>query len=383
MKHLALIILLLFGANTAFSYVENVSKGYTSCLACHFSPTGGNLLTDYGRALSKEAMSTWGGWEQSEQPLFGLIKEGQSPEWLKLGGDNRVIQTYLNNDSLKSGRLFVMQNNIELGIKLIKDLLFVGTLGRKEGPEGFPERGEFLSERHYLLYSPTQQSRLRMGKFRQRFGLNDPNHTRFVKQSLGFGSLSETYGVEFTNYFGSSELAVSSSLGRIDKKSSERRLDEKNLGLHYVKYLNGNSWLGLSGLFGTSPDEEKRELFSVYGLSSLGKHLLGLFEISYENKEIQQKHRQTLAMQAKLASTALKGFMPYFIFEGLSRERQGNKTSLFESRTLTFSPGVGFQWGIMPHVELQFEYQYRVSGGRDGFSDPSDFAWLQLHLYPF
>src|ERR1700682_5010567 len=35
-----------------------LSKQYTRCTACHYSPTGGGLLTPYGRLLSHRALST-------------------------------------------------------------------------------------------------------------------------------------------------------------------------------------------------------------------------------------------------------------------------------------------------------------------------------------
>ncbi len=37
-----------------------LAKQYTRCTACHYSPTGGGLLTPYGRLLSQRELSTWG-----------------------------------------------------------------------------------------------------------------------------------------------------------------------------------------------------------------------------------------------------------------------------------------------------------------------------------
>src|SRR5512144_1376109 len=35
-----------------------LAKQYTRCTACHYSPTGGGLLTPYGRLLSHRELST-------------------------------------------------------------------------------------------------------------------------------------------------------------------------------------------------------------------------------------------------------------------------------------------------------------------------------------
>src|SRR5258706_11863895 len=37
-----------------------LAKQYTRCTACHYSPTGGGLLTPYGRLLSHRELSTTG-----------------------------------------------------------------------------------------------------------------------------------------------------------------------------------------------------------------------------------------------------------------------------------------------------------------------------------
>ena len=37
-----------------------LAKQYTRCTACHYSPTGGGLLTPYGRLLSHRELSTSG-----------------------------------------------------------------------------------------------------------------------------------------------------------------------------------------------------------------------------------------------------------------------------------------------------------------------------------
>ena len=93
----------------AFGYLENSSHGYANCMSCHVSPNGGGLLTDYGRSLSKELMSTWG-WEGSQAPLFGAIKQTNN---FKVGGDIRTLQTHFENDQLRQGKFFLMQQNLE------------------------------------------------------------------------------------------------------------------------------------------------------------------------------------------------------------------------------------------------------------------------------
>ena len=51
-----------------------LSRQYTRCTNCHYSPTGGGLLTPYGRSLSREELSTFGAsrWRGHPRPRAGL-----------------------------------------------------------------------------------------------------------------------------------------------------------------------------------------------------------------------------------------------------------------------------------------------------------------------
>src|SRR4029453_16918540 len=47
-------------ASPAWAEPTFLAKQYTRCTACHYSPTGGGLLTPYGRLLSHRELSTTG-----------------------------------------------------------------------------------------------------------------------------------------------------------------------------------------------------------------------------------------------------------------------------------------------------------------------------------
>src|SRR4051812_23670030 len=104
--------LLLLGfliSSRAVAYPEMVRHGYFNCTTCHVSPNGGGVLTEYGRALSREVVSTWG-IEGEGKPFYGLYTE---PEWLRTGASFRVIQTYLNDPNQTKETAFPMQAEVE------------------------------------------------------------------------------------------------------------------------------------------------------------------------------------------------------------------------------------------------------------------------------
>ena len=60
MKTFFAVAAFLFIASIASAEPMFLSKQYTRCTACHYSPTGGGLLTPYGRLLSHRELSTTG-----------------------------------------------------------------------------------------------------------------------------------------------------------------------------------------------------------------------------------------------------------------------------------------------------------------------------------
>ncbi len=366
--YLTLSLIALFLNPSTHAWVENVGSGYPNCMACHISPTGGHILTDYGRALSSELMSTIKT-KDFQNPFYGLAKNTDTLKW---GGDIRAAQTRIENDQIKRGSSFLMQNNIEAAA-YVKDFVFVATVGTTEGPSRVPNKGEFISERHYIMYQGDPTARVRVGKFRQNFGINDPNHTRFTKQDLGFGSYSETYQLEYFKAFSFGEGVLSTSLGRIDQPRNTR---EKNVMGQFTHYLGGKSRLGANVLLGESPST-RRAIYGINGVFGSKKHTLR-FELDYQvsqNIASNPKGEKTHGLFGNiiLGTRPFDGFFPYLVYEH-------KQTNLDQSRqSMTTAPGIGFQFFPISHVEVQFEHQYRTALATK--DNPSHRSFLVVHLY--
>ena len=367
---LSLILFFIYATHTK-AFVENVTKGYPNCMACHVSATGGGLLNDYGRSLSKELMSTWTPFTHFEDPYYGALKNKAQ---VKFGGQYRAIQIHAQNDQVKLKRQFTMQNNVEFGIKYAEAFV-VATLGTKEGPDNTPDKNEFLSERHYIQWVTSPDTQVRAGKFRQHFGINQPNHTRFTKASTGFGSYSESYNLDVTKFFEWGEINASTSLGNLWTNKTED--DEKrNMALNLTHYLEGSSRVGISILRGQTRSY-KRSLFSAHAIFPIFKDFIGRSEVVYEdraNKTSAGLADNVLAIYGdhQYGYKLFKGFMPYLVFEHA-------QTNISDNETLILSPGAGFQFLPIPHVELQAEYQRRSYENQPG--NHEDRLFLTMHLY--
>src|SRR6478609_4605052 len=59
---IALPLFALLSPKPAHAYAWMIKRGYPSCPACHADPSGGELLTGYGRMISTLTLSTdWSG----------------------------------------------------------------------------------------------------------------------------------------------------------------------------------------------------------------------------------------------------------------------------------------------------------------------------------
>lgn len=370
MRILALFLFTLI-TNSSFGFVENVTKGYPNCMACHVSATGGGLLNDYGRSLSKDMMSTLSLYKGFEKPFYGAVENSEN---IKVGGQYRTLQTWGENNQVKVKQQFTMQNNVEFGVKYAEAFL-IGTLGTKEGPDNSPNKREFLSERHYIQWETAPDSRLRVGKFRQHFGINQPNHTRFTKASVGFGSYSETYNLDFTKFYEWGEMNISTSLGNM-WTNKNLHSGQKNVAFNFTHYLGGNSRVGFSVLKGES-DQYTRDLGSLNAIFPISKNVIGRSEIVYEDKQNKTASGRGESINAlygdhQYSYKLHKGIMPYFVFEH-------SQSNLSDNETLILSPGLGVQFLPIPHVELQAEFQRRSRESQP--DNPETRIFAMLHLY--
>ena len=103
------IVYLLFNLNQAHAYPELVRHGYVNCTSCHVSPTGGGILTSYGRQLSAEILSS-SAREGEGDFIYGALG---LPEWLDLGGDLRSVVTYRDTPLIRQSQLILMQADLE------------------------------------------------------------------------------------------------------------------------------------------------------------------------------------------------------------------------------------------------------------------------------
>lgn len=348
MKKLLLLLIALFHGPGAWAFPELVRHGYTHCTACHVSPSGGGVLSAYGRELSKELLSMWGR-EGEQRVLHGAIRDDEFSSRLLLGGDIRAIQLYRDDPMVREAQYFLMQADLEAALKLGPWTL-AGTLGKLEAP-GDSSVG---SRRFFAMVSLSDESSLRMGKFLPAFGLNIADHSRSTRGSLGFGQGQESYNLEYSwlgekwSFYSTAILAPSDAYRRTTGRDAAFSQQ-----MNYA--LNSSGKLGMSYLLG-SGGGLKTHLLGVHWMQGFLErfHLLAEADASFS------RDRRAWFRFARLGYELTQGLQ-------LLALHDGSVQAGFEKS----SWGVGAQWFPRPHLEIQAQWN-RV---------PDDLLFLVLHYY--
>ncbi len=356
MKKCAVIGVFL-ASSFCFAFPQNVRSGYANCTTCHQSPTGGGILTPYGRNLSADLMSV-ASRENEEKFLYGVLK---LPEWLNLGGDIRGLQLYQNRVSRETAEFIFMQADAEAAITVGKVTV--------DGTAGVTPQGKPLSRRHYLQVRPTDELSFRAGRFLPAAGINTENHSVAVKRGLGRDQGTETYNVEGAWIGQSFDLFVTGILGRLDNQDLGA---EMGASVSSSVFLGNRHKIGASYVYLTR-DVGVRNLAGPFFILGLGKRFFLMADTAFTwfNPKLG-------ASQTGFADTAR---FNYEMFQGvhlyLSQEFVQN--NFLDTASQLEAYGVGFQFFPRPHLELNAQYlKQRYGGTRSTFAD---YAYAMLHFY--
>ena len=218
------LALVLVGAGgSASAEPMFLAKQYTRCTACHYSPTGGGLLTPYGRLLSHRELSTTGG--NGAAPEAGNEDDPHGEQAFLYGALGNALGPVHLGLELRPSHLRVnfpgghQDQNLLMNLDLIGAVQKNGwtayaTAGREPAAQGQDVR--FISYEHWVGYQRDDGFGIRAGRLLPAYGIRFADHTAYARTYEGFNFDDQVYGVEVSDTMGPSLLQVTVGAGKAE-----------------------------------------------------------------------------------------------------------------------------------------------------------------------
>lgn len=291
---------LLATASGAAAEPVFLSRQYPRCTNCHVSPTGGGLLTPYGRSLSREELSTFGRRSgaaspgREHEPLFGLLGGALGP--LSVGIDLRPSRLRIDTPTGSATRSLLMNADVTAALQR-GAWTFLAELGRQ--PQG--DDAHVASFEHWVSYRAPGGLGLRAGRFLPAYGVKLADHTAFTRAILGLDNDGQVYALE-ASYSGARHLLQLTAGPGYADSSAEGRRSLTATGRWQVD-LRPRTVLVLSGLYRDASDRDPRSAAAGLALGfapSSRLTLWGQADLRFRGGESDDGRAWTLLGQAAL-----------------------------------------------------------------------------------
>lgn len=346
----SIVLIFLLVTMKAWAFPDTIRHGYTSCTTCHVSPGGGGLMTDYGRSLSKELMSTWGS-KGEEQLLHGFVnlKKPKFLERVVLGGNARYLSRYQKTKTTEINEGFWMQAQVRVGV-LFEKIKFIVSAGSIENPRQ-SDQIIWVAPEYYAIASPNPSNSIRFGRFEPMYGLRLPDHNLWVKSEVGFVPWVQRDTIEF-NIEDQSQLLSLAGFQSTSKTTSSQQSTGYAINWHEV--FGERTRLGMSA-------------FNSEGQGARSRALTGHGTISYTDKtfthlEFSRVSKLDVIRDVSFMRTGhelVKGFIPFVQFQSRANVR--------EKASREFKYGAGVQWLPRPHFEIMLNAEQLKKKNADAF----------------
>ena len=217
-------------ATTAWAEPTFLVKQYTRCTACHYSPTGGGLLTPYGRLLSHRELATTGA--AGEAPAAGAADDPHGEQAFLYGALGDALGPVQLGLELRPSQLRIGFPGGHQDLNLLMNLdlsgavqkhgwTAYGTVGREpphsavRGGRTLPDSA-FISYEHWISYQATEGFQLRVGRFLPAYGVRFADHTTYTRKYLDLDRNDQVYGLEVSHTTGPSLVQVMVSPGKAE-----------------------------------------------------------------------------------------------------------------------------------------------------------------------
>ncbi|HMF59571.1 MAG TPA: hypothetical protein VK595_04335 [Vicinamibacterales bacterium] len=230
MKTLLFVLAATALASPVWAEPMFLAKQYPRCTACHYSPTGGGLLTPYGRLLSHRELSTTGG--TATAPAAGAADDPRGEQAFLYGALGNALGPVHLGIEARPSRLRMGFPGGHQSMNLLMNLDLIGavqkngwtaygTVGR-EPPDSAVRDGRtlpdaaFISYEHWIAYQTDKGFQIRAGRFLPAYGVRFADHTTYSRIDLDLDRNDQVYGLELSSTVGRSLVQAMVSPGKAE-----------------------------------------------------------------------------------------------------------------------------------------------------------------------
>lgn len=217
-------------ASPAWAEPRFLSKQYTRCTPCHYSPTGGGLLTPYGRFLSHRELSTTG--RTAEAPNSNADDDRSGEQAFLYGALGDALGSVQLGLELRPSHLRVDFAGGHQARDLLMNMDLIGAVQKngwtayasvgREPPNSAVRNGRrlpdaaFISYEHWVSFQTDGGFRIRGGRFLPAYGVRFADHSTYTRSPLDLDRNDQVYGLELSDTIGPSLVQIMVSPGKAE-----------------------------------------------------------------------------------------------------------------------------------------------------------------------
>lgn len=383
----------------ADAYPWMIRHGYTACGQCHADPSGGGLLTDYGRSIGEAVLRTHYG-KPAEDPgkvpdfLFGALP---LPESVLLGGDFRSLyrSTKAQGATVADTELLLMQGDLQgqVTVDRLRVNASIGYAQRGALPASITSGATWnaISRVHWVGYAlgDGQEWLVRAGRMNIPFGIRSIEHTLWARTYNGtYGPRSDInagqdHGVSLSFNKAKVRAEAMAILGNFQIHSDSFR--ERGYSAYAEYAFTDKLAAGVSSLV----THAKRDVFLQ---TELIRHAHGLFArwspaeplVFLAEADLTLASQPATATLGAINTLGAVGLLQTDIepIQGVHVMVTGETQAL---PTDTKGPSYGawgtLAWFFAPHADLRLDGIYRIGTPGSAGHATSTTLLAQLHFY--
>lgn len=376
-----LVLLLAFISFHASAYTQFIGHSYTSCLNCHFNPTGGGPLNDYGRVVSATLISSgalypndWN--EEKVAYTSGFLFRKPKQNWLRTQLNYRGFQVVQNPGSSKNEqkRWINMQADARAIVKFGENDKFIAVVnyGYAPLPENMKgEESEWRSREHYVGFRPTPKFGVYAGLMDKAFGVKVIEHIAFSRQAPEVMQNDQTHGV-LLHYLGDTWEGFAQ--GFAGNLTQDEELRMKGGSIQFEKTAWNIHRLGAS-VMKSSNNFQDLLSYSAHARLNLKEGSAILSELGQVDRKT-ENGEDDRTMRYGLLQTYLRPVRGLYFLANVEYFERDIKE---EDYTVRWGPGV--QYFPVQRIELRFDAYNTRNFSPDNSSKDSWMYLFQTHLW--